>query len=56
MARASCDTIRLWLLKIGARIRVSVRRVAVSMASSYAFQAVFAHACRQLQHTSPAPT
>lgn len=56
MARARCDTIRLRLLKIGARIRVSVRRVTVSMASSCPFQEVFAHACRQLQHPGPAPT
>lgn len=55
MARARCDTIRLRLLKIGARIRVSVRRVAVSMASSYPFQDVFAHACGRLQRAGPAP-
>jgi hypothetical protein len=33
-ARATCGTIRLKLLKIGARVRVSVRRIKVAMASS----------------------
>jgi len=41
MARARCDTIRLKLLKIGAAVRVSVRRVWVSMASSYPYQTLF---------------
>jgi hypothetical protein len=34
-ARASCGTIRLKLLKIGARVTVSVRRVKIAMASAY---------------------
>ena len=33
-ARASCGTIRLKLLKIGAQVRVSVRRIKVAMASA----------------------
>lgn len=32
-ARAQCETIRLKLLKIGAQVRVSVRRVYISLAS-----------------------
>lgn len=44
MARAQVQTIRLRLLKIGARIRFSVRRVLVSMSSGYAWQGLFAHA------------
>jgi len=35
LARASCGSIRLKLLKIGALIKVSVRRVLVSLSSSY---------------------
>ena len=35
MARATCGTIRLALLKIGALVTVSVRRVKVAFASSY---------------------
>jgi hypothetical protein len=35
MARATCGTIRLRLLKIGAVVRTSVRRVVVSLSSAY---------------------
>lgn len=41
MAKAQCDTIRVRLFKIGARVRVSVRRVLVSMSESYPFQDLF---------------
>jgi len=41
-ATATCGTIRLKLLKIGALVRVSVRRVAVAMASTCPFQHEFA--------------
>lgn len=41
MAEAQVDTIRLRLLKIGARIRFSARRVVVSMSSGYPLQALF---------------
>jgi hypothetical protein len=41
LAQAQVATIRSKLLKIGARIRVSVRRVWVSMASSYPWQGVY---------------
>jgi len=40
-ARASCGTIRLKLLKIGALVRISVRRVAVAMASACPWQNAF---------------
>jgi Transposase DDE domain group 1 len=42
MANAPCGTMRLRLLKIGALVRVTVRRVWVSLASSYAWREVFA--------------
>jgi len=48
MARARCDTIRLKLLKIGAAVRVSVRRVWVSMASSYPYRTLFREVWRRL--------
>jgi hypothetical protein len=48
MARSRCDTIRLKLLKIGAAVRVSVRRVWVALASSYPRQALFRRICRRL--------
>lgn len=40
-AKAQAQTIRLKLLKIGAQIRVSVRKVWISLASSYPYQALF---------------
>jgi len=42
LASAQCGTMRLRLLKIGALVRVTVRRVWVSLASSYAWREVFA--------------
>ncbi len=42
MASVQCGTMRLRLLKIGALVRVTVRRVWVSLASSYAWREVFA--------------
>jgi hypothetical protein len=41
MAPGQCQTIRLKLLKIGAQIRVTVRRVVVSLASGYPLQQMF---------------
>src|SRR6204780_3083420 len=41
LARAQVSTIRTKLLKIGAQIRVSVRKVWVSMASSYPWQGLY---------------
>jgi hypothetical protein len=45
-AQATCGTIRLKLLKIGALVRISVRRVKIAMASAYPHQHEFrlAHA------------
>jgi hypothetical protein len=45
-AKATCGTIRLRLLKIGAQVRVSVRRVMIAMASGCPYQREFrlAHA------------
>ena len=46
-ANATCNTIRLKLLKIGALVSISVRRVKIAMASAYPWQAEWgsAHAC-----------
>ncbi len=46
LAKATCGTIRLKLLKIGAQIRVSVRRIKIAMASACPYAQVFelAHA------------
>jgi Transposase DDE domain group 1 len=45
-ASASCGTIRLKLLKIGALVRTSVRRIKLAMPSAFAYQAEYnaAHA------------
>jgi Transposase DDE domain group 1 len=47
-AKATCGTIRLKLLKIGALVRTSVRRITFAMASSYPYQRDFAIAHAQL--------
>jgi hypothetical protein len=49
MARAQCETIRLKLLKIGAQIRVTVRKVWVALAESCPWVGVFRAAWRNLQ-------
>ena len=41
MAEAQCDTIRLKLLKIGAQIRVTVRKVWVALAEGCPYEGVF---------------
>lgn len=48
LARATCGTIRLKLLKIGALVRVSVRRVKLAMASGHPWQIEFAIAHARL--------
>ena len=48
-ARAQAPTIRSRLLKIAARIRITTRKVWISLASSYPLQRVFAHAWGQLR-------
>jgi hypothetical protein len=49
MAQAQVNTIRLRLLKIGAQFRMSVRRIAISMASAYPYRATFAQAWAALR-------
>jgi hypothetical protein len=46
---ATCGTIRLKLLKIGARVTVSVRRIKIAMASACPYQAAFAMAHARLR-------
>jgi hypothetical protein len=38
MARAQCDTIRMKILKIGARIRITVRKVWIMLATGYPYK------------------
>jgi DDE family transposase len=49
MATAQVGTIRLKLLKIGALIQVTVRKVWVRLASSYPYQALFSQVLQQLR-------
>ncbi len=53
LEKAQCGTIRLKLLKIGAQVRVSVRRVLVSMASGYPYSALFGEVYRKLRRLTP---
>ncbi len=48
LARATCGTIRLKLLKIGALVRISTRRIKIAMASSYPRQWLWALAYQRL--------
>jgi hypothetical protein len=51
-ANATCGTIRLKLLKIGAQVRVSVRRIKVAMASACPYQAEYRLACLYLHRAA----
>jgi hypothetical protein len=52
MEKAQCGTIRLKLLKIGAQIRVTVRRVWVSLAGGYPYAELFARVHANLEAVS----
>ena len=49
LATAQAGTIRLRVLKIGAQVRVTVRKVWVQMASSYPYQTLFEQVLHQLR-------
>ena len=49
MAEAQCSTMRVRLLKIGAQIRITVRRIWISMAAGHPGATVFEQAWRNLQ-------
>ena len=53
LARAQCDTIRLKLLKIGAQIRVTVRKMWVSLAESYPYRDLFRQVYLNLTRRCP---
>ena len=55
LAQAQCDTIRLKLLKIGARIRVTVRKVWVSLAEGFPYRDVFRRIHQNLIRLAPIP-
>jgi Transposase DDE domain group 1 len=51
-AQATCGTIRLKLLKLGALVRISVRRIKVAIASACPFQHEFSLAHARLRNTA----
>ena len=53
MSQAQCGTIRLYLLKIGAQIQVTVRRLIARLASSYPFQDLFLAVYWKLKELDP---
>jgi hypothetical protein len=53
MARAQCSTIRVRLLKIGARVRVTARKVWISMAGGQPAQGLFAAVYANLARAPP---
>ena len=55
LATAQVDTIRIKLLKIGARIQVSVRRIPISLSEPYPFREIFGAVLRNLRHVHPPP-
>jgi len=48
-AQAQVDTIRLKLFKIGAMVRISVRRIVLQMSSAYPWKDIYAQAYRALR-------
>jgi Transposase DDE domain group 1 len=52
LARATCGSIRPKLLKVGAQITISVRRVRIALASSYPGQQLFAVANARLKRAA----
>ena len=55
MAKARCDTIRRKLLKIGARVRITFRKVWVSMAEGCPYRRIFQQVYDHLVGTRPIP-
>jgi hypothetical protein len=53
MAKAQCGTIRLKLLKIGAQVQVTARRVWFRMAGGCPYTELFAQAFSNIQHRTP---
>jgi len=55
LAAAQCDTIRVKLLKIGAVVRVTVRRVWVALSEAYPYRALFVQVWERLRSLNGAP-
>jgi len=55
LARARCDTIRLRLLKIGAAVKVTARRVWIALSSSFPLKGLFRKVWRRLEELPRQP-
>jgi hypothetical protein len=55
LARAQCQTIRLKLLKIGAQIRITCRKIWVALAESYPYKELFLRVYHHLRRLPPVP-
>jgi hypothetical protein len=55
LAKAQCNTIRLKLLKIGAQIKVTIRKIWVSFSESYPYQQLFKQVYENLRRLYPIP-
>ena len=55
LAQAQCQTIRLKLLKIGALVRVTVRKVWISLSESFPYRDLFVRVYRNLVGSTPVP-
>jgi len=53
LAKAQCHTIRLKLLKIGAQIRVTARKVWISLSAGYPYVELFGQVYQRLQQSIP---
>lgn len=49
MAKAQCETIRLKLFKIGAKVKITVRKIWIAYADGYPYANIFRQVCRNLQ-------
>lgn len=54
-AGARPSTLRLKLLKIGARVRVTARKIWLSLATGYPYESLFAKVYQQLSRAGPVP-
>ena len=55
MEAAQCHTIRTRLLRIGAQVRVTVRKIWISLSSAYPYQALFALVLERLRPATSVP-
>lgn len=53
LANAQCSTLRQKLMKIGAQIRITVRKIWVAFSEAYPYQPLFIKAYRQLMTAGP---